>query len=1177
MVLQAWTVVLAGLAYVGFLFAVATWGDRIATASRKRRHPRPLIYALSLAVYCTSWTYFGSVGIAANTAYDFIPVYLGPILMFVLGAPLISRIVMVAKSQNIASIADFIAARYGKSEALGALVAVIAVFGIVPYISIQLKALAFSLQAMVHPSYWAGGGHIGVPLGGDIALVVTVAMAAFAILFGTRHIDATEHQDGMILAVAVESVVKLFAFMAVGLFVVFGIGGGPSAMIEAMNTHPDVSKVFAQAPEGGRWLTVTLLSACAILLLPRQFHVAVVENAHGSDVRRAAWLFPLYLVAINIFVVPIAITGLMLLPGADADTYVLALPVFAQSKWFSLIAFIGGVSAATAMVIVETIALAIMLSNNVIVPLVLLRQGEQNMFQRSADGGKSPALIVIRRAAICAILALAYLYYAFAGNSAALAQTGLISFAAVAQFAPAFFGGLLWRGGTARAASAGILAGFAMWAYTLLIPSFADSGWISGSLMSDGPFGITALRPRQLLGLEFDSLTHGVLWSLIVNVAVYVGLSVTRTPNRAELLQADSFVSSDRHVRFAPSYRMWRSSVTIGQVEETVARYIGREQAREAFARMVKTRDLADDSRIEADISVLNFGEHLLASAVGPSSSRLVMALLLERHSKSSREAIQLLDEASSAIEHSHTVLQSAIDSIPQGIAVLSKQGELVSWNSTYKEMLNVPAEDLRVGKPLEEILAFIAAHAQEMDVMPLPGRRDWLMRQEGTYRLRLNEPPRIIDVHGSQLPDGGVVVTFSDVSVSVAAADALQQVNETLERRVHERTQELTKLNEELEKARAEAERANLSKTRFIAAASHDILQPLNAARLFTSTLVEQQDVTPHAETVKNVDAALEAVEDILSTVLDISRLDAGAVKPELTSFPVRDLFATLDREFQPAASKKNLNLRFTRTTVLVRSDRKLLRRILQNLVSNAIKYTDKGSVLVAVKRRGEQAVIEVRDSGPGIPKEKQKAIFREFERLSRDKGNAPGLGLGLSIVERMCKVLKHPIKVVSEPGRGTLFSVTIPIGKGVSASATPAAMQEVVQGNLRGLHVLAIDNEPAIVEGLTALLKNWGVTVVPAHSAPEAIKAFGHGTSGIDAVLADYHIHRDDGIALVQRLRQDAGRHVPAILITADRSRQVQDDAAAAGIVYLRKPVRPAALRASLSQIAARQQAAE
>jgi Na+/proline symporter/signal transduction histidine kinase len=1167
-VFAGWTVLLVGLAYVGVLFAVATWGDARAAGQIKHRRPKPFVYALSLAVYCTSWTYFGSVGAAARTGFDFIPVYLGPILVFALGPGLINRIVSLAKRQNIASIADFIAARYGKSEVLGALVAVIATIGIVPYISIQLKALSFSLEAMMSASGWSHQIFAPIALGTDIAFFVTVVLALFAMLFGTRHIDATEHQDGLMLAIAVESVVKLTAFLTVGLFVTFGLAGGPSALLKVAQDNAAIAQVFSQAPDGARWITVTLLSACAIMLLPRQFHVAVVENAHGSDVRRAAWLFPLYLIAINVFVAPIAIMGLSHLPGVDGDTFVLALPVAAQAQSIAFVAFVGGVSAATAMVVVETIALAIMISNNVIVPLVLLRQGEHNMFQHSASGDKSPALITIRRLTICVILMLAYLYFWLAGNSAALTQTGLISFAAVAQFAPAFFGGLIWRKATARGAFGGILVGFCVWAFTLLIPSFIDSGWIDQSLLKDGLFGIAPLKPRQLFGLSFEPLTHGVIWSLTCNIAAYIGFSLMRAPSRIEELQANIFTSADAQRVINPGFRLWRSNTTVGQLEETVARYLGHDRARAAFADLARSRELDDNPNFEADLLSLNHGEHLIASAVGPASARLVMALLLDRKSQGSRKSLQLLDDASTAIQAGRSLLQSAIDNVPQGIAVFNANDELVVWNPPFDALLQLPPTVVQVGAQLQHIFSHI--RTQEDGVERLS-----LRQSRAVMRERFFSPARVVDIQSALLPDGGLVVTLTNVSENVNAADALRLANETLELRVQERTHELTTLNAELAKAKAEAEQANLGKTRFIAAASHDILQPLNAARLFTSSLVENDGKPGQAQLVRNVDQSLEAVEDILSTILDISRFDAGASNPDITSFHVQDILSPLEQEFNAVARKKHLDFRVLPSSAIVRSDRKLLRRILQNLISNALKYTPKGRVLVGCKRHGQTVQIRVYDTGLGIAEHEQKTIFLEFERLARDKDAEPGLGLGLSIVERMCRVLHHPLTLRSKPNVGTVFTVDVLRGQGVVEHVQHYASGKTHKTSaLSGLKVLAIDNEPSIVEGLAALLSGWGIDVETAVSTAEAqSKAKHHGAC--DAILADYHIHRDDGLELVKTLRKTFGRNVPAVLITADRSVRVRNLALEADVVCLRKPVKPAALRAALSQLALRRAA--
>lgn len=1174
----SWTVLFAGLAYVGLLFAVASFGDRKARG-RVPGSPRPLIYALSLGVYCTSWTYFGSVGVASRSGLDFLPIYIGPILVFAVGWKLLQRIVDIAKRQNITSIADFISARYGKNEMLGAIVALIAAVGIIPYISIQLKAVSFALETMMVMPGWSSASAAPLPITEDIAFFVTVAMAAFAMLFGTRHIDTTEHQDGLMMAIAVESVVKLLAFIAAGLFITFVMMGGPSGLFDKAWHAPEIAHLFTKGFAGGSWLTQTLLAMIAIMLLPRQFHVTVVENAHEGDIKRAAWLFPLYLVAINIFVVPIAIAGLIMFkPGiTDGDTFVLALPVLAGSQTFALIAFLGGLSAATAMVIVEAVALSIMVCNNLVMPIMLRRRMERAQIHH--DMGS--VLITIRRIAIAVILLLAYSYYRMIGSTAALAQIGLISFAAIAQFAPAFFGGLVWKRGTARGAMAGVTVGFVLWAYTLFLPSFADAGWIDRSLITDGPFGVGLLRPRMLFNLGFDSLTHGVIWSLLVNSAVYIAVSLIRAPSPIERMQAAVFVTRDIPLGAAPGFRLWRTAVTAGEVEATVARYLGIERTSRAFAEAAAQRKAAHDPKAEADIRMLRFAEHLLASAVGTASSRLVMALLLERHSKNPRGAMKLLDDASTAIQYNRDLLQSAIDNVGQGIAVFDSEGKLICWNERFCSLLALPTDMSRIGAPLEEIIDTML-RASSLEAARLPALRlDRLRKITSTHEPiieHLGSRDMVLELHSSKMPeDSGYVVTFTDITQTVKAAEELKSANETLERRVQERTAELTHLNSELERAKSEADAANLGKTRFIAAASHDILQPLNAARLFTASLVERKVRGPGGELVRNVDASLGAVEDILSALLDISRLDAGALKPEISVFVIDDLLKALKLEFAPAARERGLTLSVVNSSASVKTDRKLLRRVLQNLVSNAIKYTRSGHVLMGCRRRGEVLRIEVHDSGPGIAEHNQAVIFQEFERLGQDKGLEPGLGLGLSIVERIAKMLKHPLHLTSRPGHGSCFAITIPTAPRHELIQTRPEVVSRLRNRIGRLTILVIDNEPQILDAMQALLGGWEARVITARGVSEAQALFEAEGPSIDVILADYHLNRDDGIELIERLRIAAGRTVPAILITADRSRLVQDRATERQIQYLRKPVRPAALRAALAQFAAQAQAAE
>jgi signal transduction histidine kinase len=839
----------------------------------------------------------------------------------------------------------------------------------------------------------------------------------------------------------------------------------------------------------------------------------------------------------------------------------LALPISQGAFSVALIAFIGGLSAATAMVIVETVALSIMVCNNVVLPLLLRRRGE--LAALGPDVGK--LIIRIRRMSIAAILTLAYLYFLLAGTSAALAQTGLISFAAVAQFAPAFFGGLIWRRATAAGAMAGIVAGLLMWAYTLLLPSLAESGWLSRDFIDHGLFGVAALRPRMLFNLAFDPLTHGVLWSLIVNCAAFGAVSMLTRQSPIEKVQANAFVAAEFPVA-GQGFRLWRTSVTMGDLEQTVARYLGGERTRSSFAAFQSQRAQALDPNGEADVRALRYAEHLLASAVGAASARLVMALLLERHSRSPRGAMRLLDDASAAIQHNRDLLQTAIDHVDQGIAVFDQSLSLILWNRQFGEILNLPPELLRVGVPLVEVLGWLErgqeAVASGLDQRLATERLDALAHRFEPVQAALGDETEI-EVRGAAMPGGGLVVTFADITERVRAAEAL-------ERRVEERTLELRALNRELERAKAEAEEANLGKTRFVAAASHDILQPLNAARLFTSTLVERHRRTADRDLVRNVDASLEAVEEILNALLDISRLDAGAMNPEITTFRLNDILGPLAMEFQAAARAKNLTFTAVPCGLSVTSDRRLLRRIVQNLLSNAVKYTRTGRVLIGCRRQGGNVRIEVHDTGPGIREDRQKLIYREFERLDEENGAVPGLGLGLAIVERIARMLGASIGLRSRVGQGSVFSITVPVAAGV---ARPAHVSRLSQSGraMTGLSALVVDNEPAILEGMTLLLDGWGTTARTARSVGEALRTGVEMGARLDIVLADYHLHRDDGLLMIQSLRARLGRKVPAVLITADRSREVQEQAQAADVVILRKPVKPAALRAAMARVLA------
>ena len=1168
--LQGWVVIFVALGYIGLLFLVASYGDRVRRLGRDSR-ARLLIYPLSLAIYCTSWTFFGSVGSASRSGYEFLTIYIGPVLMIALFAPMIARVVRLAKAQNITSIADFIASRYGKSQAVAATVALIAIIGTVPYIALQLKAVSFSLETIIAHTTVADAGR---PLLGDMALYVALSMAVFAVLFGTRHIDATEHQDGLMLAIAAESIVKLLSFLAVGIFVTFWMFDGPVALFGEAMKSPAIAAVLTREPALDTLIAMTLLSFIAILLLPRQFHVAVVENNDEREIKRARWLFPIYLVLINLFVVPIAVAGLLTFPGGtvDGDMFVLALPLQAGSSVLTIAAFVGGLSAATAMVIVETVALAIMVSNDIVVPWVLQRR--EALITAREDVGS--LLLTVRRIAIFVILLFAYMYYRLAGDTQ-LAAIGILAFAAIAQLAPAFFFGLIWRHATARGAIAGMTVGILTWAYTLLLPTFVDA-----SFLASGPWGIDWLRSQHLFGLTLPPLVHGTMWSLALNILAYVGFSTRRAPSAIERMQAEVFVPT-RLAPMTPSFRLWRSSVTVEELTSTVARYLGEERTRASFESFAASKRISLQPDAEADFQLLRYAEHQLASAIGAASSRLVLSLLLRKRTVSTKAALKLLDDANAAIHYNREILQTALDHVRQGIAVYDKDLRLICWNRQFGEILDLPTELTRVGVALEEIVR----HNAEAGALG-PGPVDMLVRERlahyvsdsDPYLKRFPDRGMVVEVRTNRMPDGGIVTTATDITPSVVAAEALERANATLEMRVRERTTELTRLNAELGRAKGDAEEANVSKTRFLAAASHDILQPLNAARLYVTSLMERQgqgeEQAENARLIGNVDASLDAVEEIFGALLDISRLDTGAMRPEFVSFRIDEMLRQLELEFTPLAREKGLDLKYVPCSFTIRSDRRLLRRLLQNLVSNAIKYTPKGRVLVGCRLRRGKLRIDVYDTGLGIPSSKKKIIFREFHRLDEGAKVARGLGLGLSIVQRIGRVLDHKIDLRSVPGRGSRFSVEVALSTAVPIQA-PRELATVDRGRLLGISVLCIDNEPKVLDGMEALLGGWGCLVLKAPDLATAIAEIAQTQVPPNGLLVDYHLDRGNGLDAIIELRRRFGPDLPAILITADRSPHVRDEARAHDVQVLSKPLKPAALRALMAQWRVQRVAAE
>jgi Na+/proline symporter/nitrogen-specific signal transduction histidine kinase len=645
-------VVGASFAYLLLLFAVASFGDWRA-ANGRSIIANPWTYSLSLAVYCTAWTYFGSVGRAASGGIWFLPIYLGPTLAMMLGWLVLRKMIRIAKTYRITSIADFIGSRYGKSPLLAGLVTLIAVVGIVPYIALQLKAISAGYGLLTAPTlgelpaqtHWAQ----------DSTFYMALALAGFTMVFGARHLDSAERHEGLVAAIAFESVVKLMAFLAVGLFVVYGMFNGLADIFARAHAAPDLARLL-RLEQGGnfawtQWFALTLLSMLSVIFLPRQFQVMVVENVRESHLRRAVWVFPLYLLAINLFVLPIALGGLLYFDGArlNADNFVLSLPLAAGQPALALFAFIGGLSAATGMVIVETIAVSTMVCNELVMPLLL----RTRHFRSESGHDLTRVLLHIRRAAILAVLVLGYVYFHLAGEAYALVSIGLISFAAVAQFAPAVLGGLYWKGATRQGALVGLLAGFVMWCYTLMLPSLAKSGWLPDAFLNQGLLGLGWLQPEQLFGLQgLDNLTHSLFWSLLVNIGAYVGLSLWRAPNGQEASQALLFVDVfERTTTARPVF--WRGRATVPDLLRLCERFMGPDRAQSLFSAYARRDGASGLSGITPDARLVQFVETQLAGAVGSASARVLVASSVEEETLTPDDVLRILDETSQLRAHS--------------------------------------------------------------------------------------------------------------------------------------------------------------------------------------------------------------------------------------------------------------------------------------------------------------------------------------------------------------------------------------------------------------------------------------------------------------------------------------------------------------------------------------------
>lgn len=1151
-------VLLVAALYTATLFWIAWNGDKRAEREGPDRAISPNTYALALAVYCTSWTFYGAVGSAWSSGWDYLPIYLGPALVFLLLPRLIRRIALITRRESITSLADFLSARYGRSQGLAAAVTLAALIGAMPYVALQLQSIAMSLEAVTTDTISVGSR----PANGT-TFAIALALAVFAILFGTRGSDATRRNPGILRVLAFEAIVKLAALIAVAILSIGLLSGteGSGLAIAAERFTPRITPSLD-------FITLIILSMAAIICLPRQFHVQFIERRNAADLSRARWLFPLYLLATSAVVIPITLAGATVLPtGTPGDLFVLRLPQSEGQSALALLVFLGGFSAATGMVIVSAIAISTMVTNDLVMPM-LLKTG-----WLEASGGRVGRLIVVlRRAVICAILLLAWIYCAFAQSGEALAKIGQLSFAAAAQFAPALIGAVVWPKGHRNGAIAGLIVGMSIWFYTLLLPTLVGIEGLRAAQF-DG-----LIDPHALLGITgAEPITHGTLWSVSFNTLVFVLVSMASSTRLRDRVQSVVFTGEPAKGAVASGGPTTMAAVdtTVGDLKALASRFLQPEAVEDAINTFAGNHNISTGPDEKADWRLVQRTERLLASALGAPSARIVLASALADTAVSLNDVLAILDEKTHASRFDRHLLQSTLENLTVGVQVVDGQQRLIAWNSAYTELFEYPDDMIRVGTPVAETIRYNA----ETGFLG-PGESDGLVAErlghmrEGRASVleRKTADGRVIRIAGNPMPGGGYVTVFSDVTQDRLREAELQEINETLEERVLERTAALEATAEDRDQARKDAEGANASKTRFLAAASHDLMQPLNAARLFVGSLATdtEMDADQRRGLAMKADRAIDSAHQLLTGLLDISRLDQGGRTPRTQRLPLGPLLEDLADEASPMAEAAGLSLRLVPTSLAVFADADFLQSILRNFISNARRYTREGGIVVGARRRGDAVRVEVWDSGPGIPEDKQAAIFEEFRRLDDlDNTGVRGAGLGLAVASRLATLMGARINLRSVPGTGSVFSVTLPRAaiKRTSSSRANRPAESTPSLDLSGLCVLCVDDETSILEAMETLIRQWGGRVLTARTGAEALDQLRSGAP--DALFVDFQLaDGETGFDVLESLSRAVKSLPPSALVTANRTEDVRRRCADIGLRLIQKPVTTRALRDFLAQ---------
>ncbi|MBT0668954.1 PAS domain-containing hybrid sensor histidine kinase/response regulator [Novosphingobium profundi] len=1096
------------------LFLVAAGVEHLDETRRLRPRLRQVAHTLALGVYCTSWTFYGSTGTAVTAGWAFLPIYLGPILLLVFAQRFLRRLSRAVAQERATSVSDFIASRFGHDPVVARLVTLIALLGTIPYLALQLRSIGNALTTVS-----------GSPIAPPAMIVATVLLTLFAILFGARRFELAGRSEGLLFAIGLDSAIKIAALGIVALLAVVLLADAQAASVDRGLTS--LREIFSANRLTFDVPVILLVSTFAIIALPRQFYMGFVEARGEEDMNRARFGLVLYLAAMAVMIVPIALAGQALLPiGTPPDLYVLRLPDWAGSNIALAAALLGGIGAAASMAIVDTTALATMVSNDLLARAVI---GSQAALGAGQIGRR---MLVLRRLSIAGIMMLALAFALLVDQDRSLASMGLVAFAAMAQFTPHLLLAVQGRDRDPFAARASLTIGLVAWAYCLALPPILPPGWLE--LLHD-----TLLDPERLFGIGHASpFVHGVLWSLTLNIGVHALAAARKMPAPAlpRLFAASRRVSNR------------------GELEQFVASFIGEERALGVFPEA--------EHGLAVDRSTAHRAQALIAEVVGASSARTLVASALASGQMDIADVTRLLDEGGQSLRFSRQLLAATFENIDAGISVVDAELNLIAWNSRYEDILKYPTGMLHAGMPIETLIRHNAERGDfgtdDVEAAILRRLDHLRARQQHSFERRRDDG-RVVKTVGGPMPGGGYVMSFTDVTEEVRVRDELERTLAEMEGRVEDRTRELREANRLLA-------RATQDKTRFLAAASHDLLQPLHAARLFTAALGRKTSADAQP-LVTRVDNAIVAAEELLRALLDISRIDAGGVTPDPEPVALAPFLTDLAESFRPSAESKGLRLKIGSLLGQVETDPGLLRSVMQNFLSNAIRYTRHGGVVVGVRRRGDWLRIDVVDTGVGFSPEESQAIFGEFTRLGAVE--AEGLGLGLALVERIVRLLGGRLEVFSNQGRGSRFSLLLPRAGELPAVAMHEDGPATPHAACRRLAVLVVDNDRRIVDATVALVEQLGHRARGVRNVAQALACAGE----VDVVLADYRLDAGEtGTGLIVALRT-LRPGLPAAILTAEPNGEVRERAEALGVPIFAKPVAPDLIETFLATVSVAQ----